>query len=153
MRKWSSSTDDEYCLFDMVSRFRYPKRMNSVLMGANYNASFVKIRNSRSPSTIYKNSKNIERTLFWSAKIKTRTLSENVKIDPQEYVYQRFPLSLLSTKTPWTYNELCFNGWNLQRELCLRGFPAHEWNETRPLTMIGSQLYECGNFCFLKSEC
>ena len=31
------------------------------------------------PSTIYKNSKNIERTLFWCAKIKTRSLSKNVK--------------------------------------------------------------------------
>ena len=54
-------------------------------------------------STIYKNSKNIERTLFWWAKIKTWTLSKNVKIDPQEHVLQGFPLPLLSTKTPKTY--------------------------------------------------
>ena len=32
-----------------------------------------------------------ERTLFWSAKIKMRILSVNVKIDPHEYVYQGFP--------------------------------------------------------------
>ena len=31
---------------------------------------------------------------------KTGTLSENVKIDPHEYVYQEFPLPLLSTKSP-----------------------------------------------------
>ena len=29
-----------------------------------------------------------ERTVFWSAKIKTHTLSTNVKIVPQEYVYK-----------------------------------------------------------------
>ena len=43
------------------------------------------------PSTIYKNSKNIERTLFSWAKMKTRALSKNVKIGPQEYVYQGSP--------------------------------------------------------------
>ena len=43
------------------------------------------------PSTIYKNSKNIERTLFWWATINTRTLSKNVKIDPQEYVIRGPP--------------------------------------------------------------
>ena len=43
------------------------------------------------PSTIYKNSKNIERTLFSWAKMKTRTLSKNVKIDPQEYVFRGPP--------------------------------------------------------------
>ena len=95
------------------------QRTNSIFIGENYNANFVDIRQNRPPSTIYKNSKNIERTLFWSAKIKTRTLSENVKIDPQEYVYQGSPPStikknpqeyvyqgfshpLLSTKTPKT---------------------------------------------------
>ena len=43
------------------------------------------------PSTMSKNSKNIERTLFLWLKIKTRTLTKNVKIDPQEYVYQGSP--------------------------------------------------------------
>ena len=75
-------------------------------MGENENMNFVEKRQSRPseirltvvpPSSIYKDSKNIERTLFWSAKIKTRTLSKNVKIDPQEYVI-RGP-SLVSTKT------------------------------------------------------
>ena len=32
----------------------------------------------------------------------------------------------------------------------LKGFPYHEWNETRSLTMIGGQLYECEKFHFLK---
>ena len=50
------------------------------------------------PSTIYKYSKNIERILIWWGKIKTRTLSKNVKIDPQEYVLQGSPLPVLSTK-------------------------------------------------------
>ena len=50
----------------------------------------TKITSSVAPFTIYKNSKNIERTLFWWAKIKTRTLSKNVKIDPQEYFLQGF---------------------------------------------------------------
>ena len=35
----------------------------------------------------------------------------------------------------------------------IRGFLSHEWNDTRLLTMIGSQLYEGEKFCFLKSEC
>ena len=34
----------------------------------------------------------------------------------------------------------------------LKGFPSHEWNETRRLAMIGGQLYECEKFRFLKSE-
>ena len=55
MRKWSSSTDDDYCLVNVVSSFRYPTK---------------------------------ERTMFWSAKIKMRILSVNVKTDPQEYVYK-----------------------------------------------------------------
>ena len=42
-------------------------------------------------STIYKNSKIIERTLFLWAKIKTRIFARNVKIDPQDYVYQGSP--------------------------------------------------------------
>ena len=42
-----------------------------------------------------KNSKNIERSLFLCAKIKTRTLSKNVKIDPQKYVLQGFPPSTI----------------------------------------------------------
>ena len=84
------------------------------------------------PSTIYKNSKNIEQTLFLCAKIKSRTLSKNVKIDPQEYVYQGFPpimpkklqkhrnelgyYPLPSTRTPKILNELCFYGRKLKRE-------------------------------------
>ena len=43
------------------------------------------------PSTFYKNSKNRERTLVWWAKIKTRTLSKNIKIEHQKYVYQGSP--------------------------------------------------------------
>ena len=31
-----------------------------------------------------------------------------------------------------------------------KGFPSHEWNETRPLTMIGGQIYEGEKFRFLK---
>ena len=58
--------------------------------------SKIKTRSLRS------NSKNIERILFWWAKIKTCNLSKNVKIDPQEYVLQGFSLPLLSTKTPKT---------------------------------------------------
>ena len=81
-------------------------------MGENQNAKFAENRINRPSgirftgvpplSTIYKNSKNIEQTLFLWAKIQTRSLPKNVKIDPQEYVYQGSPLSLLSTKTPKT---------------------------------------------------
>ena len=81
-------------------------------MGENQKAKFVEKRPNRPsgirlsevppPSTIYKNSKNVQRTLFGLAIIKTRALSKNVKIDPQEYVYQGSPLPLLSTKTPKT---------------------------------------------------
>ena len=35
----------------------------------------------------------------------------------------------------------------------IRGFPSHEWNETRPLTMIAGQLYEGEKLRFLKSAC
>ena len=45
------------------------------------------------PYNAYINSKNIERTLFWLAKIKTQTFSKNVKKNPQEYVYQGSSLS------------------------------------------------------------
>ena len=41
-----------------------------------------------------KNSKNIDRSLFWSEKIKTWTLLENVKIDPEEYVYLESPSTI-----------------------------------------------------------
>ena len=58
-----------------------------------------RIQTCVSPSTMYKNSKNIERTLFRWTKIKTRTFSKNVKIHPQEYVLQGSP-PVLSTKTP-----------------------------------------------------
>ena len=47
------------------------------------------------PSTMYKNSKIIERNLFSWAINKTRNLSTNVKIDPQEYVYQGSPPSTM----------------------------------------------------------
>ena len=69
-------------------------------MCENYNAKFVEKRQNRPsgirftgvpPSTIYKNSINIERTLFLWAKNKTRTFSKNVEIDPQEYVLQGSP--------------------------------------------------------------
>ena len=33
----------------------------------------------------------------------------------------------------------------------IRGFPSHEWNDTRRLTMIGGHVYECEMFHFLKS--
>ena len=39
--------------------------------------------------------KNIERTLFLWAKIKTQTLSENVTLDPEEYVCLGSPLYYL----------------------------------------------------------
>ena len=73
-------------------------------MGENENTNFVEKRQNRPselrwsgvpPSTIYKDSKNIQRTQFWSAKIKTRTLSKNVKIDPQEYVIRGPPMYYL----------------------------------------------------------
>ena len=35
----------------------------------------------------------------------------------------------------------------------IRGFPSHEWNDTRLLKMIGGQLYECEKFRFQKSAC
>ena len=47
------------------------------------------------PCTICKYSKNIERTLIWWTKIKTWTLSKNVKIDTQEYIYQGSSLTWL----------------------------------------------------------
>ena len=50
---------------------------------------------------MYKNSKNIEQTLFLWVKIKTRTLTKNVKIDPQEYVLQGSPYNAYNT--PKTY--------------------------------------------------
>ena len=52
------------------------------------------------------------------AQLKTRSLSKNVKIDPQEYVLQGSPLPLLCTKTQKTQNELCFEWRNLKREVC-----------------------------------
>ena len=65
-------------------------------MSENQNANFfekhqstpsgIRLTGVLPPSTIYKNSKYIERTLFLWAKIKRRSLSKNIKIDPQEYV-------------------------------------------------------------------
>ena len=43
------------------------------------------------------------------AKMKTQTLSENVNRNPQKHVDKGSP-SILSTKTPKTKNELCFDG-------------------------------------------
>ena len=64
-------------------------------MGDNLNAIFLKnvkidpqeyvLQGSPPPSTIYKNFKNIERTLFRWAKIKTRTFSKYVKIHPRDF--------------------------------------------------------------------
>ena len=34
----------------------------------------------------------------------------------------------------------------------IRGFPSHEWNDTRLLTMIAGQLYEGEKLRFLKNE-
>ena len=89
------------------------------MLGENQNTNIVENRENRPSglrftgvpplSTIYKNSKNIERTLFCWAEIKTQILSKTVKIDPQEYVLQWFPLPLLCTKTPKTYKERCFD--------------------------------------------
>ena len=74
-------------------------------MGENLKGNFVEKHQSTPsgirftgvppPSTIYKNSKYIERTLFLWVKIKTKTLSENVIIDLQKYAYQGFPLKCL----------------------------------------------------------
>ena len=33
----------------------------------------------------------------------------------------------------------------------IRGFPSHEWNETRALTMTAGQVYDCEKFHFHKS--
>ena len=41
--KCGTSSDDDDCLVDLVSRFRYPKRTISVLIGANKNANVVDI--------------------------------------------------------------------------------------------------------------
>ena len=41
--KCGTSSDDDDCLVVLVSRFRYPKRRISVLMGANKNANVVDI--------------------------------------------------------------------------------------------------------------
>ena len=77
-------------------------------MGENLNTNCVEKRQNRPlgirllgvpPSTIYKNSNIILRALLRCGKIKTRNFSKNVKIDPQENVYQGSP-PLLSTKTP-----------------------------------------------------
>ena len=77
-------------------------------MGENQNAKFAENRINRPSgirftgvpplSTIYKNSINIERILFKLSKMKTRSLSKSVKIDPQEYVLLGSPLYLLTTK-------------------------------------------------------
>ena len=72
-----------------------------VYQGSSYNAyKNTKIIDNELgyPSTISKNSKNIERTLLSCVKIKTRFLSKNVKIDPQEYVYQGSPYN--ASKNP-----------------------------------------------------
>ena len=64
-------------------------------MGENENTNFVEKRQKRPseirlsgvpPSTIYKTSKNWQRAQFRRAKIKTQTLSKNVKKVPQEHV-------------------------------------------------------------------
>ena len=34
----------------------------------------------------------------------------------------------------------------------IKGFPSHEWNDTRPLMMIAGQLYECQKIRVAKSE-
>ena len=100
-------------------------RTNSALMGENENANFVEKVKIDPQEYVYQGSpppspweceihsqmmtsvysiwyidfdRRKERMLFWWAKIKTRALSKNVKIDPQEYVYQGSPLPLLSTK-------------------------------------------------------
>ena len=149
MRKWSSSKDDDYCLVNVVSSFRYPKRTNSVLWWTQIKMRYIGF-GTRKEGTLFwwaqikrqTLSKNVkidpqeyvykgsspswesevhpqmmtsvysfwyidfvsrkERALFWWAKIKTWTLSKHVKIDPQEYVLQGYPLPLLSTKTPET---------------------------------------------------
>ena len=65
--------------------------MNTFITGPPYNAykNYRNIDNELGyPSTMYKNPKNIKQTLSWWAKIKTRTLSKNIKIDPQKYAYQ-----------------------------------------------------------------
>ena len=69
------------------------------------------------PFTISQNSKPIERTLFWWAKIQMWYLSKNVKIDPQEYALQVSSLPLLFPKTPKPQNELYFDGRKLKRDL------------------------------------
>ena len=47
-----------------------------------------------------KNPKTIERTLFWWAIIKTRTLCKNVKTDPQEYLIRGSPYMRLLYGVP-----------------------------------------------------
>ena len=54
------------------------------------------------PSTIYKNSKNIERTQFRWAKLKTRTFSNYVKIHPHKYVSQGSPKIIERTLFRWS---------------------------------------------------
>ena len=83
-----------------------PHRTHSVLMVANYNANFVDIRQNRPPSTICKKSKNLERTLFWSAKIK------------YELFWKTSKETLLSTQTPKT---------NF-RVPVYKGVPLPEWS-------------------------
>ena len=53
------------------------------------------------PSTIYKNSKNIERTQFRWVKLKTRTFSNYVKIHPHKYVSQGSPKIIERTLFRW----------------------------------------------------
>ena len=50
-KKCGTSSDDDDCLVDLVSRFRYPKRTISVLMGANKNANVVDIVGTRTVKT------------------------------------------------------------------------------------------------------
>ena len=66
-------------------------------MGDKLNANFgekrqnrptgIRLSGVRPPSTPQK-LQNLERTLFWRAEIKTRTLSKNEKIEPHHYIYQ-----------------------------------------------------------------
>ena len=60
---------------------------------------------------------------------------------------------LLANKTTVSLSEKLVLNYTTLGFPFIRGFPSHEWNETRPLTMTGGQLYECQKLHFLKSEC
>ena len=66
-------------------------------------------------------------------------------------ILQRWLLAKYGTMQTFTFWKVNAKLYNI-RVPFIRGFPSHEWNDTRLLTMIVGQLYEGEKFRFLQNE-